>query len=628
LRRGSAVALAGAFGALVLAALAAGAESTPPTARDLVVERAGTVRVALPAALYPPDSGFAVVGPDGARVPSHLIVLDAGGGTRPVRVASVAESTDGWLVTLDAGSAPPLHQGLRLPLAVAGLVVVELESSADAREWQPLTTASLFRLGAGDELRGSALAYPATDARYLRLHWPTASRFPRLEGAQIDRVATAAEEVLLPGKACAAAGLRRAVCDLAGLGDRPVESLAVTLPAGRGAGWRLSVASRGRWESLGEGVWGPLPQVVARRVPAGGRGGPLRLEIYGEGDAPLPLRLAPLLLPLALEIQAPTAGSYVLQSAAGLARTGTLRADDEGGGQWLIPGPPRTLPPPTPLPVPDGAALPKMSFSRHWPVRVEATPGTAVRLPLPAAVEAAARADLGDLRLARQGRQVPYLVEEMALPERIGNWDVVSLRPRGEGISVGELPLAVSPREPLGELLLRVPARPLDRTVRVLRSGVSAGVGQVPDVATGWYPWRCEPMPPLPCELALEPPPSGRGPLRLEIADGDNAPLAELSAELWRPRRELLFPWPGEPVALLAGSPRLPSPQYDLRAVAGELRARAPHVARLGRAVEGSAETPARWPRWAVLASLGLAAGVLLLLLARALPRMPESGAS
>jgi hypothetical protein len=80
-------------------------------------------------------------------------------------------------------------------------------------------------------------------------------------------------------------------------------------------------------------------------------------------------------------------------------------------------------------------------------------------------------------------------------------------------------------------------------------------------------------------------------------------------------------------VVLLAGAPRLLSPAYDLAAVEGELRARPARTARLGPAVEGFEGAPARWPRWVVLSSLALAATVLLLLLARALPRMPAPAA-
>lgn len=630
----AAVVLAGAMAGSAFAAPAVPAPSARPVAQSLAVERAGTVRVALPAALYPTDVGFQVVGPDGARVPWHLVVLDTGGATR-ARVLAVTAVSDGWQVVIDAGPAPPVHQGLRLALAVEGLVRVDLEASRDRKTWAPLAQASLFRLGPSAELQGSVLEYPPTAARYLRLHWPAAAdfgdgngaprsdRFPRLAEVQLDRVAPAVEEVDLPATACAAEGGKLVVCKLDALGDRTVDGLAVSLPAGRAVGWRLRVASSGRWQLLGDGTWAALSTEAPRRIPACWCRGPLRLELWGESEPPVPLRLTARLPALAIEIAAPGPGTYELRSARGLPRPATAAATADRRSEWVTPGPARELAPPRPLPVAGGGPLPKVSFTQHWPVQVEASTGEAVRLPLPGAVESAARPDLGDLRLARQGRQVPYLVDDLMVPERAAAWERVAPQPQGEGVSRVELPLPATLGRLPGELLLRVPARPLRRDVRLLRPGATAGAGEPPPITTPWTEWHCEPSPPLPCELALSLPAAGGGPLQIEIRDADNAPLAELSAELWRLRRSLLLPWPGGTVALLAGAPRLPSPAYDLAAVESELRARPARTARLGPAAEGWEGAPARWPRWAVLSSLALAATVLLLLLARALPRMP-----
>ncbi|HEV8629719.1 MAG TPA: DUF3999 family protein [Thermoanaerobaculia bacterium] len=625
-RRTASAIVAAALASVPLAAAPANVPAGPPATgqlRPLQVERPGVVRLALPAAGYPPQAGFRVLGPDGAAVPVRLLVLDGSSDRHAARVVAVTPEADGWSLLIDAGPSAPPHQGLHLPLAVAGLAQVELEASSDRRHWTPLASASLFRLGHGAELQGTALAYPATTARYLRLRWPAASGFPRLAQVELEPVAAAAEEQELPAGACTAAGARHTVCDLAALGDRAVDGLVLSLPAGAAAGWQLRGATAGRWELLGEGTWAPLPAEAARRVPAGGRSGPLRLELWGEAAPPTP-RLVARLLPLALELTVTQPGFYELRSAPDLPRQPAVSAAATAAdAQWLVPGEPRPVPPAPPLALAAGGTLPKVSFRRHWPVRVDATPGEAVRLPLPAAVEAASRGDLGDLRLARQGQQVAFLIDDAATPERLGAWERLVLRPQVHGISGAEIPLPEGARG--GELLLRVPARPLRRDVRLVRRGVAEGLAEAPPVETSWMSWQCEPLPPLPCELELPLPDGGRGPLRVEIADGDNAPLAELSAEAWRPRRELLFPWPGAPVALLAGAPELQPPAYDLAAVAAELRARPARRAKLGPPAEGWVGAPARFPRWAVLASLALAAATLLLLLARALPRMPET---
>ncbi len=628
-RRGAAVALLAAAVAASLAAPTAHAAKNV-IARPLAVARAGTVRVALPAAEHSADTGFEVLALDGTRVPVRLLVLDGGAGLRPARVIAVAESADGWSVDIDAGAATPAHQGLRLPLAVAGLAEVELEASDDRASWTPLASAGLFRLGAAEELQGSTLAYPATTARYLRLHWPAAANFPRIREVQLESVRTAAEELALPKGACAADGPRRTTCDLAALGERPIEGILVTLPAGRAAGWRLRSASDGRWGLVSEGTWAPLAAETPRRVPASENATRLRLELWGEAQAPAPLQVVARALPLALEFDAPAAGAYELRSAPGLPRPRWQGGSDVADVQWTSPATAREAGPVKTLDVPAGAEMPKARFTRQWPVRAQAASGEPVRLPLPAAVEVAARYDLGDLRLASRGRQVPYLVEEAATPARAASWDRLALRPQGNGTSVAELPLPAGREGRVDVLVLRIPARPLRRDVRLVRDVAAEGVGAATRETLAQSSWQCEPLPPLPCEHELQVPvwSRGRGPLRIEVVDGDNAPLGQLSAELWRSRRELLFPWPGEPPALLAGAADLAPPRYDLAAVASELRARPAVRATLGEAREAWDTKPARWPRWAVLGSLGLAALVLLFLLARALPRMPQSDQS
>src|SRR6185295_3861533 len=228
----------------------------------------------------------------------------------------------------------------------------------------------------------------------------------------------------LQANACVADGDRHATCDLSSLGDRTIESVELVLPAGRAAGWRLRAAVGGRWQTLGEGSWAPLPTAAPRRLPAGGDGAPLRLELWGEAEAPMPSRLAARVLPSALAIDAPAAGTYELRSAPGLPRPPAQAAAGNAEAQWVVPGDTQPLAAGLPpLTVPAAAALPRTAFARHWPVRTQAHPGDAVRLTLPGAVESAARGDLADLRLAREGRQVPYLVEAVAVPERAARWD-------------------------------------------------------------------------------------------------------------------------------------------------------------------------------------------------------------
>jgi hypothetical protein len=144
------------------------------------------------------------------------------------------------------------------------------------------------------------------------------------------------------------------------------------------------------------------------------------------------------------------------------------------------------------------------------------------------------------------------------------------------------------------------------------------GVAAVPPLAGPWQTWSCRALPPLPCEVVVHLP-AGRGPAELEVLDGDDAPLPAVDVELWQPRSELWFRWPGTPVTLLVGSPGLRPPSYEVAAAGGLPASGAAAVATLGPAREGDGGAFARWPRWALLGALGAAAVTLLLVLARAL---------
>jgi len=592
-------------------------------ARTIAVERAGVVRVALPASAFAASDGFSVLGPDGAAVRWRLLALDARGSQHLARVVSVEESATGWTLLLDAGPSPPAHQGVRLPLAAGGLAKVTLSTSDDGKTFTAIGDATLFRLGKADELQATSLAYPATSARYLRVDWPHAAGFPRLAEARLDTVSTAAEELALPASACTRAGAHETACDLGAVGDRPIVTLLVALPRAAGAvGWRLRTAREGAWELAGEGAWSDAP-LDAPGAPAAGAPRPiavgathgrgLRLELWGASGAPQPQQLDARVLPLALEIEAPAAGSYEIRSGAGLPRPGAESAGGDEQAQWLTPGAAHAAPPPPPLVTAAGGPLPRTRFARRWQVHALAAPGDVVRLPLSPEVESAAREDLGDLRLARDEHQVPYLVDVAGEPERVEAWDGLTLATGRHGASSVELAL---PAVRDGELLLRAPPQAIHRMVRIVEPRASEGLA-APAIDLPWSEWRCEPLPPLPCEVALPIGQRAAGRVRIEIDDGDNAPLAGVSAELWRAHRELLFPWPGGDVALLAGSSEVGTPTYELAAAADSLRARPARPAQL------TAEPIAadRWPRWAPVASLALAAAVLLVLLARALPK-------
>lgn len=110
--------------------------------------------------------------------------------------------------------------------------------------------------------------------------------------------------------------------------------------------------------------------------------------------------------------------------------------------------------------------------------------------------------------------------------------------------------------------------------------------------------------------------PTGRR-IRVEIENGDNAPLSISSAAVWTsaPRIDFVFA-PGDRLTLLSGNPDSPAPRYDLELVAARVLSSPAQAARL-RAPEKSAtaaDRPAASSRFlwvAIVAAVLLVAVVL-----------------
>ncbi|HEV7517305.1 MAG TPA: hypothetical protein VGR07_13465 [Thermoanaerobaculia bacterium] len=421
------------------------------------------------------------------------------------------------------------------------------------------------------------------------------------------------------------------------------------LDVGRGGGaevgYRVYEPRDSRWRQLAEGAWpasdtgGSAASVGSVDTAGGGReialppgpvtGDTLRLELYGKPAPELKSFSAELAIEAVL-FQAEETGTYTLAyggSAAGRKdlprspQSSRLPAEETA---WLSPGPEEEhAPPPLPGPaVEPGNPLGETRFALSLKLAApEARPGSLVRLEVPAAAYGSARPDLGDLRLAASGRQIPYLrwtppvpvlVRETAA-QPVRSWD----RRSAGGASRIDLDLPQTGL-PLTQLLLTAPPMPLRRGLSLLydepaRPGVGAGERVV---ARGV--WQCLSRPPLPCRtlLALD----GRAPrlLTLRFEDGDNPPLGSLDLSLWRRADVLVFVWPERgDVRLLAGARDLQAPDYDLAALGDQLLSRPWRPAEIDRS--GSAAPAPRWARWVMPVTLGLATLLLFFLLRRVL---------
>ncbi len=638
--------------AALLAATAAAAAGPPPPdppaprppaiegflyTRPVAVPAAGRVQVPLDLAtlghLAPGGTDLRVFGPTGAEVPSRVVPATVTGERRDATVLALEPEPGGWAITLDLGPNPPPHERLIFDFArLARAPEVRLEASADRQTWEPLAAGDLFQIGTGGTLRRTSLVYPPTDRRYLRLHWPEEARFPEVWRVEVEMAPRSSLAVTARAARCEHRPPAATVCRLPlPAAGQILRQLTLSLVARGSVGYRLYEPREAGWRPLAEGVFEGVSQGARLSLPFEPRsiaGDLLRLELYG-GTAPGP-ELKSFGAEVAIEtvlFDAAEPGAYTLAygGAGGEPRTAGLappvQADEAAA--WLAPGAEEEHPPP-PLPpaaVGPGTALGDTRFDATWKVVAPGVqPGSLVRLELPATVYAYARPDLGDLRLASRGRQIPYLRWTPPAPVPVLDRDSLRAWPMSRqrgGVSRIDLELPAA-GQPLAQLLVTGPSQPIRRSFAVRyiappRPGVEGTETVAAETA-----WECLPHPPLPCRALLALPAPAPAHLDLRFEDRDNPPLAGLEVEIVRRADVLVFAWPRGDVQLLAGARRLTAPDYDIEALRERLLARPWRPAEIELGAQ-AAPTAGRWTRWLMPAMLLAAAAFLLLLLRRVL---------
>ncbi|MEW6756841.1 MAG: DUF3999 family protein [Acidobacteriota bacterium] len=630
-----------AAGALMVAAFPLAAQVPPERyERAAQAPSAGWYRVDLDPAtrgrMTPDARDLRILDASGREVPYLLLRPPKSAGAVPASALSVREADEGWELVFDLGPSPPRHQAFRFefanPVSVTGC---RLESGKDGASWKPLARGDLFRIGEGAGLSRTSLSYPPTPDRYLRLLWPRGGDYPNVRRAEVlpapPEPATVLELALpfqpqsdLPGGRVYALALPGS-----GVGLRRLRLSAV----GAGAmAYRLSAPRQGLWKALAEGTLtrdpaGAWPEV---NVEEGAAETPtLRFEV-ASGTLPGPQLTA---IWGAFEVEAvlfhaETPGAYrIAYGSLGMAPPDypslSLPAAPESLPSLAL-GPEREVAPPG-LPAARaglGAAMPPAAFAAAWPVEHGVKPGELARLDLPEAVYGAAREDLADLRLESGGHQVPYLLHSPAEPAIAGEWRGLAPTPgRTRGESEILLP-ETAPDLPLTALELRVAASAFHRPVTVRLSGEGDRPGVEAAAKVTYGDWTCAGASALPCRIVV--PLWGAGPrgrLRVVFQDGDNPPLPAVDAVVWRRRHALYFMNTKDPVRLLAGSPGLPAPRYDLASLESQILAMPSQAAALGRAESGGPRTGSRNVWLALVGALILCGAVLLLILARAVKR-------
>jgi hypothetical protein len=272
-----------------------------------------------------------------------------------------------------------------------------------------------------------------------------------------------------------------------------------------------------------------------------------------------------------------------------------------------------------------GAVFEPKGWRHHRTLRVGGA-GT-VELELPPDVIAASRSDLGDLRIVRDGRHVPYVIDPQGLWRRLPL--TVSVEPVGAKSRRSLLRLdSAGSHAPAAVVRLDTPQAAFVRLVRWFEVRQTRdGRRWTNELAAA--EWRRVPGAVVqPLQLIPGRRPEG-GTTWVEIDDGDNPPLPGLTAQAEYETRRLLFLSIDDgAMELHYGNPDAAPPRYDLALLADRLNASSRTAASLGPdAVRGSiwGEAVVSGPAlqivfWAVL---GVVVVVLFAVIRRMLPEAP-----
>lgn len=249
---------------------------------------------------------------------------------------------------------------------------------------------------------------------------------------------------------------------------------------------------------------------------------------------------------------------------------------------------------------------------------------------LPPEVLARARPDLGDLRLVSQGRQIPFVGEHTSLTRALATTVQSKPDPKHPRISRWRITLP-DPGLPLTGLTATVATPLFQREVRLYEE-LEDDRGYKTRRWLGQQRWVQTPdHRATTFSLAIQPG-LETGTLWLETDDGDNPPIDLAGVRVtYRATRLLFKAGTDAAVFLYFGNPSVAAPRYDLDLVGGQLLAADKHTPTLGRPenlkTRTLAATLALAGRGGVFfwSMLGLAVIVLLVVIARLLPKAPSA---
>jgi hypothetical protein len=235
-----------------------------------------------------------------------------------------------------------------------------------------------------------------------------------------------------------------------------------------------------------------------------------------------------------------------------------------------------------------------------------------------------ARPDFADLRLLREGNQIPYVLERPVLARSLGVSPDSTPDPKRPSLSIWALHLPKAGL-PLQSVILTSTTSLFQRQFRIFEKR-SAQDGGTYDFTLASGGWSRTPQPGVPEDHVFEMQERARtNTLWIETDNGDNPAIAIGVVQLVYPVVRLVFKVAdADSLALAYGNTSINAPRYDLGLVAGRLLTSNRNIARLGADVQ---ETGTRNPFaginggmvfWGALALVVVA---LLAVVAKLLPK-------
>ncbi|MFZ5571475.1 MAG: DUF3999 family protein [Thermodesulfobacteriota bacterium] len=271
-----------------------------------------------------------------------------------------------------------------------------------------------------------------------------------------------------------------------------------------------------------------------------------------------------------------------------------------------------------------GSAIELSTWKYHK--RIDIRTAGVQRLELDPEVLDLAQPSLTDLRIVKNGRQVPYLIEpSVSLGELMPEVQAADDPPLS---TVSRLRLALPVRRlPLAALKVEVGTAFFQRRVTLYEEAPDRRGNQqtLLRASAVWSRTIGEKSPPMVLPLAFR---TITGNLILDIDNGDNPALDIGAVRIsYRANRLLFKASPGEDARLYFGNPTAPPPRYDIDLIAGHFLSAAKNKASLAPLERQGPPSwqekyrfgeKAVWLFWIVLA--GLVAG-LLVIISRLLPK-------